>query len=162
MQDRRERIERYLSRVTQWGGERSLYLIGSLRNPRVPVIGNQLRELGWDVFDDWYSAGEKADDAWQAYEKQRGHSFAQALDGYAAQHTFGFDREHIERCQIGLLVLPAGKSGHLELGVMIGQGKPGFILLDGEPERYDVMYNFATQVFEGADEMLFTMKDFGR
>jgi hypothetical protein len=32
-------------------------------------------------------------------------------------------------------------------GYLIGQGKPGFILMDGEPERYDVMYKFATVVF---------------
>jgi len=55
---------------------------------------------------------------------------------------------------VGVLVLPAGKSGHLELGYMIGQGKPGYILLDGEPERFDVMYNFATGVFTNLSDLL--------
>jgi nucleoside 2-deoxyribosyltransferase len=44
-------------------------------------------------------------------------------------------------------VMPAGKSGHIELGYAVGQGKPGYILLEKEPERWDLMYAFATKIF---------------
>ena len=47
---------------------------------------------------------------------------------------------------VAVLVLPAGRSAHLELGWMLGRGKPGYILLDGKDDRYDVMYQFATGV----------------
>jgi nucleoside 2-deoxyribosyltransferase len=40
--------------------------------------------------------------------------------------------------------MPAGKSGHLELGYVSGKGKPTYVLFDHEPERWDVMYQFAT------------------
>jgi nucleoside 2-deoxyribosyltransferase len=50
-------------------------------------------------------------------------------------------------------MLPAGKSGHLELGYMIGQGKPGYILLDAEHKRWDVMYKFATAVVPTMEEL---------
>ncbi len=126
---------------------KSIYLIGSLRNPAIPEIARQLRVEGFDVFDDWYAAGPEADDYWQKYEQNRNHSYEQALSGYAAQHVYQFDKRHLDRCDIGILALPAGKSGHLELGYMIGTGKPGLILLDKEPERFDVMYNFATGIF---------------
>ena len=53
-----------------------------------------------------------------------------------------------------MLVLPAGKSGHLELGYVIGRGKPGYILMDGEPERVDIMHSFATKVFMNQGEMI--------
>ena len=53
-----------------------------------------------------------------------------------------------------MLMLPAGKSGHLELGWALGQGKPGFILLDADPERYDVVYRFATGVATDVQELL--------
>ena len=53
-----------------------------------------------------------------------------------------------------MLVLPAGKSGHLEAGYLIGQGKPVYILLAGEPERFDVMYNFAAGVYTSLDELI--------
>ena len=122
-----------------------VYLIGSLRNPQVPIIANQLRVAGFEVFDDWFSAGPEADDKWRDYEKARGRSFNEALKGYPARHVFAFDHHHLARASAVALILPAGKSGHLELGWALGQGKPGFILLDN-PERWDVMYQFATGV----------------
>lgn len=132
----------------------SIYVIGSLRNPRIPQIGNLLREKGWDVFDDWYGAGPEADDYWQKYEKGRGHSFKEALNGRAARSVFRLDHSNLLRCDAALLVLPAGKSGHLELGFSIGSGHPGYILLDGEPDRFDVMYRFATDVFENEKDLI--------
>ena len=131
----------------------SIYLIGSLRNPEVPRLGNYLREIGFDVFDDWFAAGEIADDRWQAYETARGRSYDTALRGYAARHIFAFDMTHITRCDIGVLYLPAGKSGHLELGYIVGAGKPGYILADKEPERWDCMYQFATDLFFDKKEL---------
>ncbi len=135
----------------------SIYLIGSLRNPRVPEIAARLREAGFEVFDDWHAAGPDADDFWRDYEKARGHDFKRALQGHAAKHVFEFDKHHLDRCNIGLLVLPAGKSGHLELGYMLGQEKLGYILLDGDPERFDCMYQFATDVVTSVEEMLETL-----
>lgn len=125
----------------------SIYLIGSLRNPAIPDIGNQLRAAGHRVFDDWFAAGPAADDCWQEYEKRRGRSYEEALRGFAARNTFGFDKSHIDAADTGVLVMPAGKSGHLELGHMTGKGKRGFVLFDQEPERWDCMYQFATGVF---------------
>ena len=132
-----------------------IYLIGSLRSPRVPEIGNALRERGYEVFDDWHAGGPTADDEWQRYEKQRGRTYREAIKGYAARHTFEYDVHHLKRADAVVLVLPAGKSGHLELGWALGQGKPGFILLeDVEPERWDVMVLFATSVCANVSELI--------
>jgi hypothetical protein len=132
----------------------SIYLIGSLRNPAVPELAIELRQNGFDVFDDWYSAGERADDCWQAYENLRGRGYKDALKGFSAQVIFHFDKIHLDRADAVVLLLPAGKSGHLELGYAIGSGKKGYILFDKTPERYDVMYNFATDVFFEKDELI--------
>lgn len=138
---------------------RSIYLVGSLRNPAIPDVAHSLRLIGWDVFDDWFAAGPEADDWWQKYEKQRGRTYEEALNGYAANHVARYDQSHLDRCSAGLLVLPAGRSGHLELGYLLGQGKPGYILLAGEPDRFDVMYRLATQVFTTREEMLAELGD---
>ena len=124
-----------------------LYLIGSLRNEAIPPLGNALRSLGFEVFDDWFAPGPEADDFWQKYEKGRGRSYGDALQGHAGKHVFEFDKGHIESSDLCVLALPAGKSGHLELGYFLGKGKPGYILFPEEPERWDVMYQFATGVF---------------
>ena len=130
-----------------------IYIIGSLRNLEVPKIANQLREAGFDVFDDWYAAGPEADDKWRDYERERNHSYREALQGHAARNVFEFDRRHLQRADAAVLLLPAGKSGHLELGIVLGSGRPGYILLDS-PDRWDVMYQFATGVFDNIEELL--------
>ncbi len=129
-----------------------VYLIGSLRNPKIPEIGNRIRALGFEVFDDWFAAGPEADDKWRDYEKARGRTFREALQGLAADHVFRFDLEHLDECDIAVLYLPAGKSGHIELGYVIGRGKRGYIVLDN-PERWDVMYKFADGVFDNIEEL---------
>ena len=131
----------------------NIYVIGSLRNEQIPIIANKLRDAGYDVFDDWYSAGPEADDYWHAYELQKGNNYKEALSGYAAKNVFNFDKLHLDRNDIAVLVLPAGKSGHLELGYFLGSGKPGYILLD-DPDRWDVMYQFANNVFFTVDELI--------
>lgn len=128
-----------------------LYLIGSLRNERIPLLANKLREENphTEVFDDWYSAGPEADDHWKAYEQARGRDYSEALAGHAARHVFDFDKSHLDRATHVLLVLPAGKSGHME--VMYGQygaklSPKTAILLDSDDVRWDVMYQFIPDI----------------
>lgn len=135
-----------------------VYIIGSLRNPQVPTITRKLRYEGIPVFSDWFGAGERADDSWQAYEQSQGFSYIEALKRPAAQNVFNFDKRHLEAASAAVLLAPAGKSGHLELGWILGQGKPGYILLDKEPERWDVMLNFSTAVFLKFEDLLAVLK----
>lgn len=125
---------------------KSIYIIGSLRNERIPEIARAIRNTGIEAFDDWYAAGPEADDYWKAYERSKGSSYGSALRGWAANHVFDFDKFHLDRVDAGVLVTPAGRSGHLELGYVAGKGKPTYVLFpDGEPdERWDVMYQFAS------------------
>ena len=123
-----------------------VYLIGSLRNPEITRLANYIEDnVDVRVFDDWQCAGEHADDAWRDHEKQRGHDYITSLGRPAAKHVFNFDKTWIDRSAAVILVCPAGKSGHLEFGYAVGTGKPGLILLD-DPERWDVMYQFANAV----------------
>ncbi len=148
----------------RWNMPMSIYIIGSLRNPGIPIIASRIRQLGYEVFDDWYAAGPKADDHWRDYEQGRGRSYAEALKGHAARHVFDFDQHHLDRCDGGLLVLPAGKSGHLELGYLRGQKKPTWILMDGPPPdgRWDVMYQFASEgVYDDLDMLCEAMEKEG-
>lgn len=135
-----------------------IYLIGSLRNDEVTELANWLEgEADYEVFTSWHAAGPEADDKWKEHEIARGRTYKQALAHYAAQHVFHFDKHHIERADAALLMLPAGKSGHMELGFALGRGTPGFILLK-DVERWDVMYCFATGVTEDRNELLEMLK----
>ena len=136
----------------------NIYLIGSLRNPKIIEIAEKLRAAGHEVFDDWYAAGPEADDYWQKYETAKGNNYKQGLQGYAAKHVYEFDKYHLDRNDIAVLALPAGKSGHLELGYVIGTGKPGYILLE-DPDRWDVMYQFAAGVFYSVEDLVNELKE---
>ena len=133
-----------------------LYLIGSLRNERILELGNQIRKDNPDieVFNDWYAAGPEADDYWKEYEQNRGRSYQEALAGYAAKNVFAFDKRHLDRCTHAMLVLPAGKSGHMEIMyAAYGVGAKTAILLDPEDVRWDVMYQFIPTILNNDTEI---------
>jgi hypothetical protein len=130
-----------------------IYLIGSLRNPAVGDVAKALRDKGYVVFDNWRAAGETADDAWRDYEQARNHSYKMALDGPSAKAIFEFDKRNLDHSDMAVLVMPAGRSCHLEMGYMLGRKLPGFVLLDKDPERFDVMYRFCTSVCYSVAEL---------
>lgn len=138
----------------------SIYLIGSLRNREVIKLGNELRKRGFDPFDSWIAAGPEADDYWMDYANQRGLSYKEALNDYSARNVFEFDRSHLDRCDCAVLVLPAGKSAHIEMGYMVGSGKFVFVYFPSVPDRYDVMYNFATEVCFSMEELLDSIRTY--
>lgn len=134
-----------------------IYIVGSLRNDIIPDVANRIEaETGWEAFDDWFSAGPEADDFWKAHQRRRGRTYSEALRGHAAGNTFRFDRGHLDTADAGLLVLPAGRSGHLELGYLSGRKVPTMILLDEETEqnRWDVMTQFAGLVTKDLGEII--------
>lgn len=122
------------------------------------MIGQELRSHGFDVFDDWYSAGHEADDALRDYERFRGKPYNEVLKSWAVQHVFQFDKYHLDRADAAVMLMPAGKSGHIELGYMIGTGRPGYILFEEEPERVECMQAFATGVYFSVPTLIQAME----
>lgn len=135
----------------------SIYIIGSLRNPKIPEVTNAIQGIGIEAFADWYQSGPESDDYWKKYSESRGWSYEKALQSAGADQIFQFDKTHLDRTDAAVLVAPAGKSAHCELGYTIGRGKPGYYLFpDGAPEldRWDVMVKFATKIFFSVEDLL--------
>jgi len=137
---------------------KSFYVIGSLRNPEIVSFSNALQAEGYEAFADWFGAGPTADDCFRDYTKARGLSYKEALKTYAARHIFEFDLKHLLRCDAAVVLMPAGRSANLELGFVRGQGKPGFIVFDETPERYDIMTQFASEIFFSQQEFFEYLK----
>lgn len=132
-----------------------VYIAGSLRSKTITDVHLALQAGGCgEVFSSWFTAGPEADDYWKTYEQTMGFTYRQALKRPAAQNVFHFDKRHIDASEAFVLVCPAGKSAHLELGYHLGKGKPGYILLDPDDVRWDVMYNFATGVTDSVEELI--------
>lgn len=135
-----------------------VYIIGALKNPEVPKLARVIRKLGHDVYDEWHCPGPDADKFWQAYCDANGLTYQQALNSWHCKQIFEIDKFHLDRCDAAILVLPAGKSGHLELGYVKGLGKKAYILLDGEPDKFDIMYRFADLVTTDIKEIALELK----
>lgn len=121
-----------------------VYLIGSLANrTRIVELANQIEDrTGWEAFADWTAPGPHADSFLHEMAKARGWDYAQTIESHAARHVCAFDELHLRRADAVVLVLPCGKSAHMELGFCLALGKPCYVLMDqGEPERVDVMLN---------------------
>src|ERR1700675_4154808 len=90
---------------------KSIYIIGSLRNPKIIPFANELQEQEFEAFADWFSCGPDADDFLRDYSKDRSRNYKQTLQSYAARHIFQFDKVHLDRCDAAVMLMPAGKSG---------------------------------------------------
>lgn len=130
-----------------------VYVIGSLENPDVPVVAQALRAAGAEVMDSWHAAGPRADREWERYERSRGRTMSEALYGLACRNVVAFDKKHLDMADLAVLVMPCGRSGHLELGYAIGCGKQAIVYSPHEPERWDAMYGMAHDVVVGIDAL---------
>jgi hypothetical protein len=148
------RIAEGVARYTEHKPEFKVYIGGSLSNANIVTVTALLETAGICAFSEWYTPGPEADVLWRNYEMALGHDYRTALKRPAAVNTFNFDKRHIDECDAFVMVLPCGKSAHMELGYAIGSRKPGFILMENEPERWDVMYGFATAVVSSCDELI--------
>jgi hypothetical protein len=70
----------------------------------------------------------------------------------AAEEGFALDMGALEWCDTCVLVLPCGRSAHLEAGWAVGAGKRTIgLLAEGEP---DLMWKMLDHLFVRVDELL--------
>ena len=135
---------------------RNVYVVGSLHNPLVTEVANRLREAGHEVFDDWHAPGPDTDSFWREYEEGRGRTYIEALAGKHAKNVFDFDMVNLHAADTVVLILPTGKSAHMEIGYAVGVGKDCYIILDGEA-HWEVMYRLV-KVLPSVESLLETWK----
>jgi hypothetical protein len=126
-----------------------IYLASSWRNCEQPAVLHALRLAGFEVYDfrnpEPGNTGFKwsaIDPEWQQWTPER---FQGALSHPIAEAGFGLDWSAMQRADVGFLLLPSGRSAHLEAGYFVGANKPLIVLLrpGGEPE---LMYKMASLV----------------
>ena len=123
----------------------NIYVASSWRNELQQEVVAALRLNGHIVYDFRNPAPgnhgfhwSEIDPAWQSWTPWQ---FRLALLHEIAQRGFKSDFDAMRAADAGVLVMPCGRSAHLEAGYFVGAGKPLLILLaEGEPE---LMYNMA-------------------
>jgi hypothetical protein len=134
-----------------------IYVASSWRNTYQPEVVQALRDAGHDVYDfrrpapgDDGFAWAEIDPAWQSWTPAQYHA---ALQHPLAQVGFAQDKLALQMADVTVLVLPCGRSAHLELGYAAGIGQPTAVLMlePGEPE---LMYLLCDRVCLTMEELL--------
>jgi nucleoside 2-deoxyribosyltransferase len=131
-----------------------IYVASSWRNERQPEVVAALRAAGHDVYDfrnprpgDRGFQWSEIDPEWQRWTPEQ---FRSALTDDVALRGFESDWDAMQEADCCVLVMPCGRSAHLEAGYFAGAGKRLVILLsDGEPE---LMYSMASFIALSIDE----------
>jgi hypothetical protein len=119
--------------------KRKIYVASSWRNPMQPHVVQMLRMAGHEVYD-FRNPPNKTGFAWSEIDHDwQNWTPAQhiaALSDPIAKEGFADDKAGLDWCDTCILLLPCGRSAHLEAGYAIGRDKHTFIVLDSnfEPE----------------------------
>lgn len=133
-----------------------IYLASSWRNPEQPACVDLLRKEGHEVYDFRNPPGllgfawDKIDPDWKNWTAQQ---YISALYSNTAEVNFQSDFGAMEQADTGVLLLPCGRSAHLELGWMVGKGKRT-IIVTRDGEEPELMARMADYVCEGVGELL--------
>lgn len=135
-----------------------IYLASSWRNPDQPEAVAALRRVGHDVYDfrnppDGIPNGfrwSELDPNWEAWSAT---AYREKLSSPLAQQGFNSDFTGMKWADVGVLLLPCGRSAHLEIGWMAGSGKRTIIWTrDGqEPE---LMALLASEICVSLEEVI--------
>jgi len=134
-----------------------IYVASSWRNVLQPSVVTRLREEGHSVYDfrhptkdnDGFSWA-KIDPNWLAWDPRQ---FRAALDHPIAKEGFSYDIKALEGADATVLVLPCGRSAHLELGYAAGRDQRTFILAT-EPTEPELMYLMCESIAITIDELV--------
>lgn len=142
-----------------------IYLASSWKNKYYPDVLAALRAAGHEVYnfrsphDDpnekgftWQQVDANCMD-WTAEEYQRN------LRHPLAEQQFKNDLEAMEACDTCVLVLPCGRSAHMEAGWFAGKGKRVMVLItDQDSFEPELMYKLFTGVCKDVPELLEMLK----
>jgi hypothetical protein len=147
-----------------------VYVASSWRNPVQPVVVSTLRAAGIDCYD-FRNPPEAAGFSWREVRpeydgpvhrteiRSKGadwepvDTYIEMVNHPRAIEGFVADFGAMRRADTFVLVLPCGKSAHLELGWAVGAGKRTAILLE-DPVEPELMYRMVDHMSSSLLDLL--------
>jgi hypothetical protein len=134
-----------------------IYVASSWRNEHQPRVVEILRGAAHDVYDfrhpepgdDGFSWGDIAEN-WKGWTTEE---YVKALDDPIAIGGFGMDYRAMRRCSTCVLVLPCGRSAHLEAGWFAGRDK-ALIIYIPEIVEPELMYKMADAIVWNENDLI--------
>jgi len=127
----------------------NIYVASSWRNSLQQDFVKLFRGAGHEVYD-FRNPPNKSGFAWSEIDPNWMHwtanDYIKSLKHPRAIEGFNSDMDALKKCEACVLILPCGRSAHLELGWAVGAGKATAILTqDGqEPELMVKMCDLVT------------------
>ena len=139
-----------------------IYVASSWRNVYQPEVVQVLRAEGFETYDFRHPApGDEGfhwseiDPAWESWTPEQ---YRDALQRPLAQVGFAQDRLALQMADVTVLVLPCGRSAHLELGYAAGLGQHTAVLML-ESNEAELMYLLVDRVCLTMDELLAWLRE---
>lgn len=135
---------------------RKIYVASSWRNQHQNSVVHALKAMGHEVYD--YKNPEPGNEGFNwsqidlMYFKWTPKEFVEkALTHPIAKEGFKLDMNALKWCDTCILLLPCGRSAHLEAGYAVGAGKEVAVFISNEkfePELMYLMCNLVTNKIE--------------
>lgn len=140
-----------------------IYLASSWRNVYQPHFVTLLLDAGHKVYDFRNPSPGKSGFAWREthhvpHEQWTVEEYLQALQTERAAEGFSFDFEALKWCDVCVLLLPCGKSAHLELGFAAGAGKHSIVMIT-EYSDAELMYLLCSAIVTSEYALLKTLAE---
>ena len=144
--------------------ERKIYVASSWDNPMQPSLVEELRRRGHKVYDFRHPHGQNCKSVWEELnmklEGLYGEDVAEALDHPLARKRFLEHQEAMSDVDTCILLLPSGRSAHIEAGYLKGLGKKvyvvGSVFDELRPElmylAFDRFFFLYENMFDALDE----------
>lgn len=137
----------------------NIYVASSWRNETLHRLTVEaLRSAGHEVYDFRNPQPGDSGFAWRQIDDDRSWltdpaRFREGLKHPIAARGFALDMGALRRCDACVLVLPCGRSAHLELGWASGAGKRSIVLLDDPLSEPELMYLMCDVICVSIDEV---------
>ena len=148
-------------RETVWvlSEKKLIYVASSWRNVLQPEVVKRLEAADYEVYDFRHPELGNEGFSWKQVEPSYGGwpCDASAWHRYTshplARAGFKLDYDAMKAADACVLVLPSGRSAHLEAGYFNGAGKK-LIVLMAEPQEPDLMYLMANAVVDSIEKVI--------
>lgn len=135
-----------------------IYVASSWRNGMQPAVVQTLRAAGFEVYDfrnpepgNTGFAWSEIDPAWLGWTPER---FVELLDDQVAVEGYALDFAAMNWADTFVLVLPCGRSAHLELGWAAGASKQTVVLMSDEGFEPELMYRMCDRLVTTTFDLL--------
>ena len=138
---------------------RKIYLASSWRNEYFDEVLEELRQEGHEVFSFKSNEGRGFGFDPKFAEWDTGHFLNVGMLHPDAQEAFDNDFNAMKWANTGVLLLPCGRSAHLEAGWLIGTGRPTSVYIPpGTKNEPELMYKMFDHIFTSLESVKIWLK----